>query len=226
MLYGVESAARSPAFSRLDPEGRRRQILEAARRVFAKQPYPQVSIQDVAAEAGVTRALVHHYFGGKPQLFREVVASLAPEALALIESDPATPIEELVARNTTAWLDFLDEHRELALELAAGGRHSDDPELAAIDERSREQIVDQVILNHTGTLEVAPQVRFLVRSYFALVEGVAREWLSRERATREEAQVLLERSLLALMRDVLPELVRVGNGALRQPPSGFRRGRA
>ncbi len=180
--------------------------------MFAEQPYAQVSIQDVAHEAGVTRALVHHYFGGKQELFREVVASLSPVVLELIESDPGLPIEELVARNVVAWLDFLAEHQELALELGAGGRHPEDPELEAIVERGREQIVDRVILNHVGSLDVPPQVRFVVRSYFGLAEGVAREWLSLGRATREEAHVLLERSLLALMQDVLPAMLRAAEG--------------
>ena len=54
-----------PRYSRLDPEHRREQILDAADWLFAERAYDAVSIEDVAKAAGVTRGLVHHDFGGR-----------------------------------------------------------------------------------------------------------------------------------------------------------------
>ncbi|WP_159694430.1 TetR family transcriptional regulator [Streptomyces sp. Tu 2975] len=56
-----------------DPEGNRRAVLEAARRLFGAHGYKGVGIRAIAAEAGVTPGLVMAYFGTKDGLFREVV---------------------------------------------------------------------------------------------------------------------------------------------------------
>lgn len=56
-----------------DPEGRRRDVLAAARRLFAANGYAQTSIRAIAAAADVNPALVVTYFGGKEALFMEVV---------------------------------------------------------------------------------------------------------------------------------------------------------
>lgn len=65
-----ESQRRSRAH---DPEGRRRDVLAAARRLFAAKGYAQTSIRAIAAAADVNQALVITYFGGKQALFMEAV---------------------------------------------------------------------------------------------------------------------------------------------------------
>lgn len=56
-----------------DPEGRRRGVLAAARRLFAARGYAQTSVRAIAAEADVNQAQVVTYFGGKEALFMEAV---------------------------------------------------------------------------------------------------------------------------------------------------------
>ena len=56
--------ATTPTNRRLDPAQRREQILDAANALFAERAYDEVSIEKIASAAGVTRGLVHHYFGG------------------------------------------------------------------------------------------------------------------------------------------------------------------
>ena len=59
----------TPKYSRLDPGQRREQILDAANALFAQRAYDEVSIEDIASSAGVTRGLVHHYFGGRKDVY-------------------------------------------------------------------------------------------------------------------------------------------------------------
>ncbi|HLI60720.1 MAG TPA: TetR family transcriptional regulator [Solirubrobacteraceae bacterium] len=56
-----------------DPEGRRRAVLAAARRLFAARGYEQTSIRAIAAAARVNQGLIMSYFGSKEGLFMEVV---------------------------------------------------------------------------------------------------------------------------------------------------------
>jgi TetR/AcrR family transcriptional regulator, fatty acid metabolism regulator protein len=49
-------------------EDRRRQILDAAVRVFAAKGFTQCRVSDIAEEAGVAYGLVYHYFGSKDEV--------------------------------------------------------------------------------------------------------------------------------------------------------------
>jgi AcrR family transcriptional regulator len=51
------------------PSSTRPKILAAARTLFASRGYHATTVRDIAAEAGVNAALVHHYFGSKEQAF-------------------------------------------------------------------------------------------------------------------------------------------------------------
>ncbi|MFJ9177392.1 TetR family transcriptional regulator [Streptomyces sp. NPDC102360] len=75
-----------------DPEGNRRAVLEAARRLFAAHGYQGVGIRAIATEAGVTPGLVMAYFGSKDGLFRAVVGEGTGVTAALLDeagNDPA-----------------------------------------------------------------------------------------------------------------------------------------
>jgi AcrR family transcriptional regulator len=51
------------------PSSTRPEILAAARTLFASRGYHATTVRDIAAEARVNAALVHHYFGSKEQVF-------------------------------------------------------------------------------------------------------------------------------------------------------------
>ena len=61
---------------------KRKDILDAAFSVFAREGYPQARVDQVAAEAGVAKATVYNHFGDKENLFRETIAALSERALA------------------------------------------------------------------------------------------------------------------------------------------------
>jgi AcrR family transcriptional regulator len=58
-------------------QGTREAILEAARQAFADRGYDGASIRQIATDAGVDPALVHHYFGAKDRLFLAVIQAPA-----------------------------------------------------------------------------------------------------------------------------------------------------
>lgn len=63
-------------------------ILQAARRRFAREGYDQTGLREVAADAGVDAALISRYFGGKEELFAEVLAC-APQISEFLDDDKA-----------------------------------------------------------------------------------------------------------------------------------------
>jgi AcrR family transcriptional regulator len=167
-------------------------------------------MSDVARATGVTRGLVHHYFATKPELYEAAVESLLAEAPSVVRTDLGLEIEELVAENVDASLTFIEENRELLFAITRPGGLEADPRLARVIDRARESVVDRMVLNHLGTTVVGDEVRSLIRAYLGLFEAATAEWLVWGRAGRELTQVLLTRSLLAMVRDVLPALRQAG----------------
>jgi len=74
------------------PVDRRRQILDAAIRVFARQGFHACRVSDIAREAGVAYGLVYHYFNSKDQVLNELFLERWSLMLSAIEEVDARPI--------------------------------------------------------------------------------------------------------------------------------------
>lgn len=61
----------APTAERRDSRATRRLVLSAARRRFARHPYADVTLKDIAADAGVSAPLLIKYFGTKERLFSD-----------------------------------------------------------------------------------------------------------------------------------------------------------
>src|SRR4051812_42937869 len=122
----------SPRSRRLAPDDRRGQIVETATRLFGERGYADVSASDIARAAGVTPALVTHYFGPKREIYLAVVDRMRAVAA---DSDPASrglPIEERLRHDLDGWLDWVGANRELWLATAGLGDVIPDPDILRI----------------------------------------------------------------------------------------------
>jgi len=203
-------ATPAPRFTRLDRDERREQILIHARRLFAERHYAAVSTGEIAAAAGVTRGLVHHYFGTKRELHLEVVRDLArmpPPPLP--ELTQGKSLEEVLSESVDLWLDVVSGERHTWLAAIGGEGFGRDPELEAILEEARETTIDHLlrVLGVEGPAARSPRLRAVIRAYGGMAEQATREWLERGRLERAQVHRLLAETLLALVREVLPAMV-------------------
>lgn len=191
----------SPRWSRLDPDVRRGEIVAAARALFTTRPYEQVSITAIAERAGVSRALVTHYFGGKRELLLAVLPTLADIGGAIPRTDLGLPVEQTVARNVEAWLDFVEANRELAFTVASLSSLDRDRQVARVVSDMRDAIVDRMLVNHVGSTDAPPHLRLVLRAYTGMAQVAVSDWLAAGRATRDQVHTLLTHGLLALLRE-------------------------
>jgi AcrR family transcriptional regulator len=116
----------SPRPERADAAENRRRILAAAVRLFAEHGAGNVSMDQVAAEAGVGKGTLFRRFGDRASLARAVISD--PEARlqdALIRGEPpvgpgAPPHERLLAFGR-AYLEFLEAYLDTMLAAESGG---------------------------------------------------------------------------------------------------------
>jgi AcrR family transcriptional regulator len=198
-----------PARTRLAHDERREQILAAASRLYAQRHYADVSTTDVAKAAGVTRGLVHHYFGRKRDLYVEVVTSMLRAPDLGPPRKPGQDLESALADSVDMWLELVHRSRETWLATLGAQGFGRDREIEEVLERARENIADRLIslLRPRRTDAASTELRAVVRSYAGFAEAASLEWL-RGNITREQIHDLLLHGLLNLVRDVLPRLER------------------
>ena len=76
---------------RLSAEERRESILAAANEVFGERGYEHVRIDDVAAAAGISKALIYEHFASKQELYIELLNKAAQELLGLLVAAASAP---------------------------------------------------------------------------------------------------------------------------------------
>lgn len=122
------------------PRNRRAQLADSAAELFGRHGYHQVSVNDIAAAAGVTGPAVYRHFRGKQDILAHVLLSdldvfglVTEEALA----EPGTPAEQLEAlRRAIAALAV--DRREITALWRWEGRHLDPADQTKIRHRGGE----------------------------------------------------------------------------------------
>ena len=194
------------ARTRLAPDARREDILDHARQLFGRRSYAAVSASEIARAAGVTPALISHYFpGGKREIFLVLVAHLSDSVIETIQADPTKPLRDRTDETVNNWLDFLDRNRETWLATAAQGDYIADPDLQALVDAVRDRTVDTLIAGFADVLTDDPPTRLMLRNWLGFNRASSRSWLNGE-ATRAQTALLLAETLQHLITTVAPAL--------------------
>jgi AcrR family transcriptional regulator len=201
-----------PRWSRLEHDARREQILTAARTLFTLRPYGAVSTIEIADAAGVTRGLLHHYFGTKRALYLEVVKGLVDSpVLGVLNALTSGPTDAATLPtwegSVALWMDVVEANQDVWLAATGAGETGRDREMHEILDESRERTATQVITVLGLDERRTPEVRALVRGFGKFAEEITREWLQRGRLTKEQARVLLVGALPQMVERLLPDVV-------------------
>ncbi len=194
--------------TRLEAGERREQILNCAIRLFGERPYAAVSTTELATEAGVTRGLIHHYFGTKRGLYLDVVRAmvLVPDPFDAVAATGS--LSTRVERSVDWFLDSVGTHRKTFVAVTGAEGVGGDPEIERILAEA-DDIAAQKVLTIVGVDSPASangRERAIVRAYGGMVKAAVREWVREGTLNREEVRMLLVHALIAIVEDVLPKL--------------------
>lgn len=186
--------AHSPARSRLEPDARRHQIIEAVRPLYLARPFNDVSTAELAAAAGVARGLINHYFGSKRDLFIEVMRSSIRMPESELPDLSHLPLPHRV-RLTMDWiLQAAETYGQAWVSVSGAANLHGDSDLQVVVDEADDHAA-RLTLDAIG-LPDDPHLRARLRATAALVKSVCREWLQRETLTRDEALDLLTETVL------------------------------
>ena len=99
-----------PTRTRMSVDARRTQMLDIGIKLLATQRAEDVSIDDVIAEAGVSRALFYHYFESKRDFFLQTVGRASESVAELTTPKPNATLIEQLEFAIDAYLDYVGEH--------------------------------------------------------------------------------------------------------------------
>lgn len=180
--------------TRLTPDERRAQLVALGVALLAEGPLDELTIDALSERAGVSRALLFHYFGSKQGLHREVVRTARDSMLHATEPVPELPPLDRLRDTLSRIVRFVRDHRGTFYSLVRGVA-SGDSEVRAVVEEAREEQAGRVV---AAFLELGvpdtPMLRIALRSWVAFAEEALVESALGTDLPADEIVGFLERS--------------------------------
>jgi AcrR family transcriptional regulator len=167
---------------RLSPDDRRNELLGLGAEVFGQRPYDEVRIDEIAERAGVSRALMYHYFPDKRAFFAAVVRA---EGERLFEAtntppQPGLSLFEQLRAGVLAYVHYDEQHPHGAW-AAYMGMASSDPVLRGIEDIDNDRQANRIMARITEAAgepldsKLERDVRVLVYGWLAYTFEMCRQ---------------------------------------------------
>jgi AcrR family transcriptional regulator len=144
-------------------------LLDAARRVFARQGYEGTRIMDIVREAGLSTGAVYGRFRSKNDLLRAAIVERAPHVARL--GDPGSPrVAELIARTGRVTTGPLNDDEAVRLEAFVAARREPEVARALLEaggawRAANQPLVDAALADGTISADLDPEaVLFFLRT--------------------------------------------------------------
>lgn len=179
----------SPAYTRLQVDERRRQVVEVGARLFTEYAFEEISMRQIAEAAGISKPLLYHYFPSKIELFKAAVAERATELQAMIEpSGEGTPFEQLT-RSLDAYLEWIEGNSRAWTKLMQSAAAL--PEAGELVEAFRTQTLEQLLARLTGARKPRPVLRHVLKGWLGYVDAAILDWIEGGDLPRDQVRDLI-----------------------------------
>ncbi len=170
-------------------EQRRRQLLDLGARLFARHAYDEVSMAQVAREAGISKPLLYHYFRRKQDFFVATLAQQAERVRALTEPPPDAPPAEALAASLDAFLGWVEQN-ELAYRKLLESAGSV-PEVRGLVEEVRRSTAARILAGLGVADPPPPRLRAAAHAWLWFLDGAIADHLAHRDLKRAELRDFL-----------------------------------
>jgi AcrR family transcriptional regulator len=171
-----------PPRTRLDVDERRAQLIALGLEQFSDRPYDEVSIDEIAAAAGISKGLLYHYFPTKRDFYAAAIGEAARHLLATTQTPDTVPALERLRAGIGAYLAYVEQHGAAYTALFRGGIGSD-AKVASLIEETRQRFLER-LLEGVPVAVPGPLLRTTLRGWIGFVEAASLDWLERRDLTR------------------------------------------
>lgn len=157
-----------------DPEATKAALIDAAEAIFMEKGFGGSSLSEIARRAGITKSLIHHYFGSKEGLWREVKTKrfmhYAARQTEMLQN--TTPSAELLRASVAFYFDFLRRNPQIVRILAWMFLEQDQDECMDLDKELIRLGVEKVRKTQaSGQLRSDIDPRFIVFIFIGLCQN-------------------------------------------------------
>lgn len=193
--------------TRLSPEERRTQLITLGTKMLGERAIEDISITEIAEEAGISRGLLFHYFPTKQDFQLAIVRQANAELLERVAPDRSLGMFEMLRDSIERYIDYVSENRNSYVSLLRGPA-SVTPELVPLVDQTRDAIIGIILTEAPVPIDDAerPRLTLAMRGWIAFVEETTLTWLRNETIIRAQLVDLLVESLLALALSLNPAL--------------------
>lgn len=190
-----------PKRGRMSTDDRREHLLAVGAQLLGRRPSGQVSIEEIAEAAGVSKGLLYHYFPTKKDFILAALERGQHQLAELMTPDPDLPAAVQIRAGLERFLAFVEEH-EAAYTAIFRSRGGGDREIQTTLDLGRQERLDAVVDSLVGwgglgvPIERTPQLETAIQGWFFFVEGAVLRWLERKDLEREQLRQLLELALV------------------------------
>ncbi|MDO0915502.1 TetR/AcrR family transcriptional regulator [Streptomyces sp. DT2A-34] len=182
---------------RMGVEERRQQLIGVALELFSQRSPDDVSIDEIASAAGISRPLVYHYFPGKLSLYEAALKRASQELAARFVEPQEGPLGARLLRVMRRYFDFVEEHGPGFAALMRGGPAVGSTATNALIDSVRQAAYVQ-ILSHLKVENPPARLELVIRTWISLAESTALIWLDGRRIPRAELEAQLVHDFAAL----------------------------
>jgi AcrR family transcriptional regulator len=191
----------APRRVRLQIDERRVQLLDLGIRLFSTHSYEDISVDDVAEAAGISKGLLYHYFEGKREFYVETIRAASLKLRRLTKPHPELPPAARLRAAIDAHLNYVQEYGSVYTAIHGSGV-AVAPEISEILEEHRE-VVMRYFLQNLEISKPRPVLRAALRAWIAMVEGASLDWVSHPELARDDLRELLVSSYVSILAKAL-----------------------
>jgi AcrR family transcriptional regulator len=182
-----------PAYTRMQVDERREQLLKLGAGLFASHSFGELSMARIAREAGISKALLYHYFPSKQDFFLATLQDAAEELARRTQPDPELSPAEALSASLDAFLGWIEEN-ELAYRKLMESAGSV-PEVGEWITQVRDDTSARILDGMGVGADPPPKVRAATRAWLWFMDGAILDWLDHRDLERAEVRDLLLGSL-------------------------------
>ncbi|MEV0295219.1 TetR/AcrR family transcriptional regulator [Nocardia sp. NPDC050710] len=195
---------------RLSPDERRLQLITLGAKMLGDRAIEDISVSEIATQAGISRGLLFHYFPTKQDFQLAIVRHANAELLERVTPDRTLGMFEMLRDSIDRYIDYVSENRTSYLSLLRGPA-SASPDVVPLVDQTRDAIIGIILTEVPIPIDDPDRPRLLLamRGWIAFVEETTLSWLRHETITRAQLVELLVESMVALALALNPALAAV-----------------
>lgn len=204
VLLLAQTRTKKSARKKLEVDDRREAIIDAALELFERSEHGDITTEQIAHAARISKALIFHYFPTKNELWAAAVRKASREMIEMSAPDESLPPGERLYKSLDGYVGFVDKRGRAYIALLTGGLGGG-AEVMGVIQDNRKVFADRVCKG-VGVKRPTPLLLTALNGWCLFCEGAALHWFKTHEIGRGELVKLCIDTLVAILQVTRPNI--------------------